>query len=169
VLTCFVSWTPPNFFGRQSRSPPSPVLDCPALILAGGGLLRLVATAAADCLSKARDPLGTPRAALPCLHFRRSIIRRTSALESTLSMILKQAKISRVVSCLISSSFKQSSRLRNARSSADSFGCIFARGMAIPLISDNALSPPTFSLNTLAPAAQQSKMALVPHSSSRLL
>jgi hypothetical protein len=39
---------------------------------------------------------------------------------------------------LISSSFKQSSRLWNARSSADSLGCFLARGMAIPLVSDNA-------------------------------
>jgi len=30
VLTCFVSWTPPIFFGRQSRSPHRPVQDCPA-------------------------------------------------------------------------------------------------------------------------------------------
>jgi hypothetical protein len=77
-----------------------------------------------------RERLATGRPYL-CFHFARSTIRRISALESTLSMSLKWAKISRVVSRLISSSLKRSSRLTSARFLADSCGGFLARGMGI--------------------------------------
>jgi hypothetical protein len=37
VLTCFVSWTPPNFFGRQSRSPHRRCWIAGLIFASGGG------------------------------------------------------------------------------------------------------------------------------------
>jgi hypothetical protein len=117
--------------------------ECAALLPSGAFIYESREGSATRPFARAGFSFGrmnTARTGRPylCFHFARSTIVRTSALESTLSMILKQAKISRVVSCLISSSFKQSSRLWNARSSADSFGWFLARCMTISLVSDDA-------------------------------